>query len=196
MLFDKSFYSAYECELVSAPPPDGILMYCFPGCILGGWVAGVGIKITPHSGSESWIGSFANGEDSSETPVSGVFSHPARNRVLVVAKGDGYVVNVDDPTDYTWLKQIVPIKGVIPVPDFDRIILYDFVRMISIGKNGILWRTHSLSWDGLSIENVRNGLVTGYGWDSPNNCRSYFEVNISSGESTGGASPELSRVSD
>ena len=190
MLFDQSFKHNYECRLIESPPMDGSQKYCYPGGIAGGWVHGIGVEITPHSNTEMWIGSFANGEISPNA-VSGVFSHPSPNKLLVIARGDGHVVNVDVPTDYVWLDKVVPIMGALPLPNAGLIVLNDFVRLTALGPKGIAWRSPCLSWDGLAIENVADGVIYGFGWDSPNNCNVPFEVNALSGAFKGGASPEL-----
>jgi hypothetical protein len=190
MLVNESFYHVYECKVITSPPAHGIQMYCYPGGIADGWVHGIGVEIIPDSSKRMWVGSFANG-DLSPNATSGVFTHPARNRLLVVAKGDGHVVNVDDPTDFAWLDQIVPIIGVVPIPVHGRILIYDFVRILALGEEGVLWRTPRLSWDGLTIERIEDDVVRGYGWDATNDCNAPFEINVLSGRFSGGASPEL-----
>jgi hypothetical protein len=190
MIIDQSFCQAYECKLVDAPPTGGVPMYCYPGGIVGGWVRGVGVEITPHSTAECWIGSFADGSLSPRA-ASGAFSHPCPNKLLVVAKGDGYVVNVNDPREFSRIDRSLPIMGVIPLPDAGVIVLYDFTGMVAIGAGGIVWETPRLSWDGLTIEGVLSGVIRGTGWDSANNCNVHFEVIASSGECKGGASPQL-----
>jgi hypothetical protein len=153
-------------------------------------VKGSIFEIAPYSdGCDLWVGTFASG-DLSPNALTGVYSHPSPKHLLVVAKGEAYIVNVDNPLEHDHLK-LIPVMGVVQVPGEEVTVLYDFTRLEAYGVSGRRWQTPSLSWDGL--RNVTNDgkFVVGEGWDSPNNLWVPFRVDARDGSFFGGASPEL-----
>jgi hypothetical protein len=188
--FDESFDRAYECTPLESVPLSGIPFFCYPGGHANCQVTGPVVEVVPHSDRcDSWVGSFAEG-DISPNAASGVFSCPSPRNMLVVAKGEAYIVNVDEPSEHYHIK-LVPVMGVVPVPEARMIVLYDFIRLEGYGGSGRCWQTPSLSWDGLRNIRSEGQYVVGEGWDSPNDTWVPFRVDARDGAYTGGASPEL-----
>lgn len=187
---DDTFDREYECTALDSIPSSGVAIYCYPGGHANCQVDGPIFEIVPHKeGHEMWVGSFAWG-DLSPNAASGVFSCPSPSELLVVARGEAYMVNVDNPSEHRHLK-LIPVMGVIAVPDVSMIVLYDFTRLEGYGGSGRCWQTPSLSWDGLRNVKRAGHYIIGEGWDSPNDKWVSFRVNAADGSFTGGASPEL-----
>jgi hypothetical protein len=107
----------------------------------------------------------------------------------VVVKGQGYWVPVLAPAKFELIRAI-PIKQVIPVADRSILIFVSYTRLAAYGVGGFLWLTGDLSWDGLEITDVSSKAVLGIAWDSPTGRRVSFSVEVDTGKSEGGSSPE------
>ena len=187
---DNTFSTSYECTTLDSWLSTGITAYCYPGGLVGCRVDGLYFKITPYSDAhEPWVGSFAWGE-LSPNALTGVYSHPSAIHLLVIAKGEAYIVNTENPLQYQHLN-IMPVMGMVPVPDLGLIILYDFTRLEGYNAKGEYWHTPSLSWDGLRNVRYNGTSILGEGWDSPNNTWVQFCVNPIDGSFTGGASSTM-----
>jgi len=187
---DEAFDRAYECTALDSVPSSGAAIYCYPGGHTNCQVEGPVFEVVPHrNGHEMWVGSFAWG-NLSPNAASGVFSCPSPSELLVVARGEAYIVNVDDPSEH-WHLKLIPVMGVVAVPEVSMIVLFDFTKLEGYGTSGRCWQTPSLSWDGLRNVKRDGQYVIGEGWDSPNDKWVPFRVNAVDGSFTGGASPEL-----
>ena len=187
---DNTFSREYECSALDSVPSAGVTLYCYPGGHVNCQVEGLVLEIVPYSEDcEMWVGSFAWG-DLSPNALTGVYSYPSPKHLLVVAKGEAYIVNVEDPSEHEHLK-ILPVMGAVTVPDVELIALYDFTRLEGYGVKGRRWQTPSLSWDGLRNVKYDGKSIVGEVWDSPNDAWVSFRVDPSDGTFVGGASPEL-----
>ena len=146
------------------------------------------LKVKSNDGF-TWIGKFKPGLEG----ISGIYATPSESILCVVMRGQGYWVPVDSPQDYEIIPSI-PIKKVIAVPKAEIMVFVDFVRLTAFDRNGLIWQTPSLSYDGLTINRVTSNLLEGTAWDAPNNQEIKFTVNILDGTSKGGASPEIHSV--
>jgi len=141
------------------------------------------VAITPEIGS-AWTGSFEDGPGG----CSGLFATPSPDTVCVVSKGQGFMVNVNQPERWETVRSI-PIKSVLSIPQYSVLIFVDYTRLSAYGEKGLLWVTTDLSWDGLQITSVDGNKVQGTGWDAPQDSEVVFVVDIKDGSSTGGSSP-------
>jgi hypothetical protein len=51
---------------------------------------------------------------------------------------------------------------------------------------GLRWTTVRLSWEGLTLGEVRDGTLQGMGWNMPSDREVGFAVDLKTGEHTGG----------
>lgn len=120
--------------------------------------------------------------------LSGFFATPSPNTLFIVVQGQGYWIPTLQPASYE-VVAAVPIKQVLRVPDRDIVLFIDLVRVEAYGPDGVLWQTDCLSWDGVQITEVDARTIRGLGWDSPGDTHIEFNINTSTGISTGGSSP-------
>jgi hypothetical protein len=133
---------------------------------------------------QSWIGNFQSGRFyKGLTEVCPFHTDPS---ICVFATGQGYRVRLDSPRTYTVLDDIFPILGAHHIPEHDRIIVWDFIRLAAYSAHALVWRSRRISWDGLSITEVRSGFIEGLAWDAANESEVEFKVDLSTGEHTGG----------
>lgn len=133
---------------------------------------------------QSWIGNFQSGRF--YKGLTDVCPFQTDRSICVFATGQGYKVRLDSPRTYTVLDDIFPILGAHYIAEHDRIIAWDFLRLAAYSPHALVWRSRRISWDGLSITEVRSGFIEGHAWDAANESEVEFKVNLSTGEHTGG----------
>lgn len=143
----------------------------------------VTVEVTPLTGAK-WIGRFEKGDEG----TTGAFSCPEKDRVCIVANGQGFIVSVLDPRDYR-IVESYPIRSVHGVPALNLILFLDYSRVVAYGLQGLAWSSAQVSWDGLDIQHIGNDTVDGVGWDAPSGSKVTFSVNLRTGYHTGGSAP-------
>lgn len=146
------------------------------------------LEVRPVEG-EPWVGHFIGGSEG----LSAVLPTPNSNVVCVVVDGQGYWVPVDDPRGYSVI-DVVPIKRAIVIEKKHLMIFVSFTRLAAYSEGGFSWATNHLSWDGLEIKLITDDRIEGIGWDAAIGEEVNFSVDILSGESEGGSSPEMYRT--
>jgi hypothetical protein len=108
---------------------------------------------------------------------------------LVVCRGLGYVVRADDPDDWMVIREVLPIIYVDEAPQESLVILADYVAITAYSATGHAWTSKRLSYDGLKVESLREGVISGRGWSAPLDRWVPFEVDLKTGTHVGGAAP-------
>ena len=139
------------------------------------------VRFLPDRG-EPWIGNFHGGLSS----FSGVHSHPDGQHVLVVAGGQGYVV---DPETRALVQLLGgAIESVHVYGQHDLLVLdHQGLAFEAIGRNGRVWRTRRLSWDGFRDVDYGQTEIVGEGWNAIGQQWQPFRVDVRTGLSSGGA---------
>jgi hypothetical protein len=164
-------YRIYEFSGVTSEDEPGMLTVVYP------------------VGAEPWIGRFSRGTGIGAS-VSGLWSLPNPDQILVSSWGQGYVANVFDPSQWRALDDVYPLMHVLSDRRADIVVLGDYVRLAGFGRQGLQWRTADLSWDGLFDLEIRGGEVVGCGWSAPDDTNVPFSVTLETGEASGGSSLE------
>jgi hypothetical protein len=131
-----------------------------------------------------WVGEFEAGPGG----ISGIFATPCPDDVCVVNAGYAYRVATLLPSSYEVIPSL-PVKHVLRVPGKDILVFVDYIRLCALGPTGLLWQTRDLSWDGIKLLEVSGTSIRGLGWDSPGNKDVQFVVDVETGQSQGGSSP-------
>jgi hypothetical protein len=116
---------------------------------------------------------------------SGVWACPRPDDLLAVAGGYAYLADTNTPERCVHLP-LRPVIRVLPVPESGLILLAGFHTVAAIGEAGWLWETSRLSWEGVTLGEVREGRLHGMGWDMRSDRELPFEVDLRTGEHTGG----------
>ena len=154
---DRSFDADYDVEPLidmpsaldydfhdqdSAPKPDILL------------------KVTEGDGS-SWTGGVRAGGPSVGSPSTGIYTTPNKKRLLVVARGDAYLIDTQDPTNYEALSTGGPVVAIKPIKKENVLLLATPWDVTAIGQDGVLWTTGRLAIDGLRLDESQDGRVAG-----------------------------------
>jgi hypothetical protein len=137
----------------------------------------------------SWVGNFQRAIGS----YSGAVAHPNARDVIVVAGGEGYVV---DPATAE-LKATFGggIEG-LWVTESQLVILNDGgIRFSALGESDWRWHTQRLSWDGFERVTIDGPRILGQAWDAIDQCWLPFSIDLATGASQGGAYVEAATKS-
>jgi hypothetical protein len=139
------------------------------------------IKIHPIDGIP-WIGNF---HGVSSDYLTGIISTPQVNILAIIAKGKGYMVDVNDPQK-SIIIPILPIVEVRFISEPNIIIFISFTDIICYGSNGFLWKL-KVSCDGIRISDISKSNINGFAWDTVKGIEVPFEIIIEKGQLLGGA---------
>lgn len=168
-----------DFSLLPGLPPYGGLARSFPPEWSRFGREGVVVQFIRADGS-AWVGNFSPGLGG----VTDVRAHPDGRRVIVVARGDVWIVDADAETAE---RVAVAVEAIWPVEEPAGIVMSRQVAFIRLGAKGIVWRTRRLSWDGFSEVRLKGAQLTGLAWNPMGNTWKPFEVNLATGASTGGS---------
>jgi hypothetical protein len=107
---------------------------------------GLVVKVTPEAG-EPWIATFIGGSFG----VDSVYSTPNPCVLCVISAGNGYFVQVDNPSEWKEIEND-PITDSELIPEIPILLFSDFNSMVAYGKNGLVWSASELVTDYLEID--------------------------------------------
>lgn len=139
------------------------------------------LRVTPGGGAP-WAGNFQRGL----TGFSGAFPHPDGTSLVVIAGGDGYVV---DPETRALRSVLAGVYSGAWIWNEGSLLILDHsgVSFESIGPDGTIWTTRRISWDGFRDVRIKGEKLLGEAWSPAGNYWSAFEVDLRTGDAAGGA---------
>jgi hypothetical protein len=161
-------------------------LHQFPAKLEEGDRTGTYVRVSPRN-SGAWVGFFALGFDSSEV-ATGIYSCPDPDWLCVVVGGYGYVVNTVKPDQWMRIEQR-PIVHTRAVPEMKLLVFVGFTSITVLSEAQRVWASGRLSWEGVSISKIEGEILHGTGWDAITDKEAPFQLNLLTGESTGGARP-------
>lgn len=190
--FDFTFPRNYEIRVLEAAPPVHPVekLYHYPVDMEEGDRSGVYVRVVPKSESKNgaaWAGFFALGFDSDQV-VSQICSAPDLDSFCTVVGGYAYVVKANDPKQWFRVEQR-PVVDLRVLSQQGLLLFAGFTSITAVGNAGIAWTTERLSWEGLTIAEIKGDRLTGKGWDALADKEVLFEVDLKTGKHTGGARP-------
>lgn len=141
------------------------------------------VMVRPAAGG-SFLATCALGFRDPKLP-SGVWACPRPQDMLAIAGGYAYLADTLAPEGCEFLP-LRPVVQVLPAPDAGLVLLAGFHTVAAVGEAGLLWETARLSWEGVTLGEVRDGKLHGLGWDMRTDRELPFEVDLPSGEHSGG----------
>jgi hypothetical protein len=186
--FDFTFPHNYEVRMLEAAPPVHPVekMYHYPVELEEGDRRGAYLRVTPQTGP-AWVGFFALGFDSNQV-VSQVCSTPNPDSFCVVVGGYAYVVNAGNAEQWLRVEQR-PVVDLRVLSSQGLLLFAGFTSITALGSSGIAWTTERLSWEGLTITDIKGNKLLGHGWDAIADKEVPFEVDLKTGKHAGGAKP-------
>jgi hypothetical protein len=186
--FDFTFPHNYEVRVLESAPPVHPIekLYHYPVELEEGDRSGAFVRVVPKRGP-AWVGFFALGFDSDQV-VTQVCSSPDPDSFCTVIGGYAYVVKANDPEQWLRVDQR-PVVDLRVVSQHGLLLFAGFTTITAVDQSGIAWTTERLSWEGLTITDIKSGRLLGHGWDALADKEVPFEVDLKTGKHTGGARP-------
>jgi len=160
-------------------PPQGPLPEQFsPGPRM--YREGLAVEFSEDDG-RTWVGNFQRGLGG----ASDAIAHPNGKHVIVVAGGQGYIV---DPETRSLVATFGgQIESIITVPELQEIVFGNGISFTAIGHEGLRWETHRLSWDGMQALLRAGTMLSGEAYDPRDDSWRPFSVNLNDGHTDGGS---------
>lgn len=117
--------------------------------------------------------------------LSGLWTTPDPEVLLAVAGGYAYRVDTAAPEQST-LVPLRPVVRCLPVEEPASLVLAGF-HAVHVLQAGTDWVSPRLSWEGVELTAVRDGMLHGTGWHMRTDRELPFELNLQTREVTGGA---------
>ena len=142
---------------------------------------GTVVSFRRHDGS-TWVGNFQGGLGT-ETCV---LQHPDGRRVLVIAHGALYEVDLEQSQSVD--ESACCITGIWPIPA-RRAILFarNHIALMLWNADGLAWDTGRLSWAGFRNVRITDTEIEGEAWSAPGDSWPTFSVDLLTGNRRGGA---------
>ncbi len=119
-----------------------------------------------------WAGNFQPGHGGWE----GIVSHPDDVHVLVITKGQGYLVN---PSTKAIVDRLTGIQCVLDLPGL--LVISDGITLRAIGNSGTRWQSNRIAWDEIRNLRVVDGVLTGEASGPGDGTWSEFSLNLETG---------------
>ena len=116
---------------------------------------------------------------------TGIFACPNADEICAVAGGYGYVAHAEAPEKCTLLT-MKPVVAVHSAVDAGLLLFVGFQSILAWGREGLVWETGRLSWDGVRMTAVEGYEARGFGWDLRGDVEVEFRVDLRTGMHTGG----------
>jgi hypothetical protein len=172
----QNFPKNYGWEVLKGLPGTGEILQ-FP---IGGprsFQEGYVVKII-LSDDKHWIGNF---QGMSRIGFSGVFSTLDPWIVCIVAREEGYLVDVNQPSNYQEV-DAVGIQNVFTILDLGMLIFVTYTELVSYGSKGKVWETESFGNGEIFVTDVNKEGIYGKYWKPEINGYPEFYINPVTGE--------------
>ena len=184
-----AFSATWSAEILSAPPLIApARQFTWPQRVAGEEDAlargALLLQVKPASGG-IFLATCALGFRA-PTALSGIWSCPRPNDILAVAGGYAYLADTLTPERPLHLPTR-PVTQGLPAPETNLLLLAGFHNIAAIGATGLLWETARLTWEGLTLNGIRDNHLHGLGWDMRTDRELPFTVDLATGQHTGGA---------
>lgn len=167
-------------DVLPGLPPYGDMPDPFTATGQGRHREGYVIRFRPD-GSVPWAGNFQRGL----TSFDDVLQHPNGRDLLVIAGGQGYIVDPNDRAKREYFGADIAIA--YQVPELNSVVFGNGLFFESLGPDGWQWRSGRISWDGMRDLRRDELRLFGEAWSPLENCWLPFELDMGSGQFTGGS---------
>ncbi|RYE54520.1 MAG: hypothetical protein EOP48_12135, partial [Sphingobacteriales bacterium] len=110
------------------------------------------------SDGREWVANFKPGW----TSFSLIVDYPEINQIVVIAKGQGYIMTPDQEMPIDTFG--VDIRDAIKTAD-GKIVLVDDLSVRLLDHEGAIWQLERISWDGIKDVKLQDHILTGLSYD-------------------------------
>lgn len=183
-----AFSSSWSAEILRTPPLIApARQFTWPQQVAGeedALARGALLLMVKPAAGGNFLATCALGFRDPSLP-SGVWACPRPDDLLAVAGGYAYLADTRSPERCQHLP-LRPVTSVLPAPEANLILLAGFHTVAALGASGLLWETARLSWEGVTLQEVREGQLQGLGWNMHTDREVPFAVDLTTGAHAGG----------
>jgi hypothetical protein len=141
------------------------------------------LMVRPASGG-MFLATCALGFTDPAMPT-GIFACPNPQEMCAVAGGYAYVIDTGQPEHCTHiaLKPMVEVRTLVAQ---NLLLFVGFHSIVAWGRNGVVWESARLSWEGIRITSIENDALHGTGWNLLTDREINFSLDLHTGNHQGG----------
>ena len=184
----QAFPQSWSARILTAPPliaPARQFVYPLrvPGEDEAMGRGALLLDVKPASGA-NFLATCALGFQDSSLPT-GLFACPRADDLLAIAGGYAYLVDTLAPERCLHLP-LRPVVAILPAPEQNLLLAASFHQVLAVGPTGIAWQSARLSWEGITLGEIRDGALHGTGWNMQLDRDLPFVLDLRTGAHTGG----------
>jgi hypothetical protein len=185
---EQAFSRTWSAETLRTPPLIApARQFTYPQQIAGEEDAlargALQLMVRPANGG-MFLATCALGFTDPAMPT-GVFACPNSVQMCAVAGGYAYVIDTAQPEHCTHIT-LKPAVEVRPLVAQDVLLFVGFHSVLAWGRNGLLWESARLSWEGVRIVSIDGDVLHGMGWNLLTDREVAFSLDLLTGEHQGG----------
>jgi hypothetical protein len=142
------------------------------------------VRVWPKEG-KPWFGFFPQG-NKSDVDATGLHIWPSSNKMFVISKGCGYLVDAINPNNWSEA-DLTPITSYSSASTDGLLVISDNLRVAAYSAHRVLWKSSQISWNGIRNLEVVEGGVKGEAWDDMWGSWVSFLIDPKTGKHQGGA---------
>lgn len=184
---DRSFPAHWRADFLAGPPLIApVRQYVLPQAVPGEEDAlargALWLTVRPRLGGQFLLQcalGFASGD-----VLHGVFATPEPDVLVAVAGGYAYRVDTVDPAQSVLLP-LRPVTRCVAVTDPASLVLIGF-HAVYVLQAGADWASPRLSWEGITVQGIEDGVLRGTGWHMRSDRELPFALDLRTRTLTGG----------
>ena len=184
----QEFPHTWSVEILKTPPLIApARQFTYPHQIAGEEDAlargALQLMVRPASGG-TFLATCALGFTDPAMPT-GVFACPNAVQMCAVAGGYAYVIDTAQPERSTH----IPLKPVVEVRllvEQGLLLFVGFHSVVAWGRDGLVWESARLSWEGIRITSIDGDELRGMGWNLLTDQEVSFSIDLLTGQHQGG----------
>jgi hypothetical protein len=169
----------FSFKRLSGLPAYGDLAVSFPKP--GSFREGIVFEFTTSNG-KTWTGNFDPGYRT-WAMATGIYPQLGETALFILADGQAYKINALSktliemlPRPVTWMGYYSPL---------DVMIIADDLEIFAHTKDGILWKSERISWDGIEYVSIKDDRLIGEAFDPRDDNWHPFSVDLLTGKAEG-----------
>jgi hypothetical protein len=178
--FDDNFEHSWRAEIMKARP---LILprrhFTYPSIADEVERGALEVMLTPAK-SEAFLATCALGFRDPAVP-SGIWSTPNLDWVCAVSGGYAYMINAENPAEFTMI-EMRPVLAVHIAIEARLLIFVGNRKLIAWGREGLVWESENLSDEGMQVDGIENELLRGRGWDMRTDRDYRFDLDLKTGK--------------
>ena len=113
--------------------------------------------------AEPFLATCALGFSDPAVPT-GLWSAPNPVEICAVSGGYAYLIDTAAPERFTMLP-CRPVIEILPAPAENLLLFVGHHAILAWGAHGLAWESERLSSEGVTLTGIKDGILSGQGWD-------------------------------